>query len=361
MDTFQINPQQFAVLLSSYTISAGVSGLAFVVVADRFDRRRVLLAAFMFFIVGTLACAVAPSHSFLLGARSLTGVFGGIIGSTVMSIVGDLFPQAIRGRAVGIVSMGFSLASILGVPISLLAAHILDWHAPFVLVALIGIGVWVGLYLTLPPVDQHLRLRQNVSLFRSYDFLVDPAAQRALLFVATVVFSHFLVIPFLSPSMITNVGFEEVDLSWIYFFGGLITVVTSPLFGKWSDLYGRGHVYRMAALAFCLPVIGITQLGPTPLPWVLVLTTFFFVCMNGRMVPALAIATSAVPPQVRGSYMSFNTCVVNFTSGSASFVAGQIVQHDSSGQLVNYPLIGLFSCVIGAVSIYLSTRTLAQF
>ena len=89
------------------------------VFADRFDRKKFLLFFYAGFVVGTLLCGVAQSYKFLLVARIVTGVFGGVIGSISFAIIADLFPLSMRGRVMGLVQTSFAGSQIMGIPIGL--------------------------------------------------------------------------------------------------------------------------------------------------------------------------------------------------------------------------------------------------
>src|SRR6201994_5210656 len=103
MATLHITPQQFGWAVSSYAFSAGVSGFLAAGFADRFDRKRLLLFFYCGFMLGTLMCALATTYPFLLMARIVTGLFGGVIGSVALAIATDLFPLEMRGRVMGII------------------------------------------------------------------------------------------------------------------------------------------------------------------------------------------------------------------------------------------------------------------
>src|ERR1700722_8040360 len=62
MPTLHINPQQFGLAVSSYAFSAGASGLMAAGFADRFDRKRLLLFFYFWFILGSLLCALATTY-----------------------------------------------------------------------------------------------------------------------------------------------------------------------------------------------------------------------------------------------------------------------------------------------------------
>ncbi len=66
-----------------------------------------------------LLCALATTYPLLLGARIVTGLFGGVIGSVVLAITTDLFPLQMRGRVMGVISTAFAASQILGLPAGL--------------------------------------------------------------------------------------------------------------------------------------------------------------------------------------------------------------------------------------------------
>ena len=131
MPTLGIEPPQFGLVISAYTFSAGVTGLAAAFFLDRFNRKTALLALYLGFGLGTVACALAPTYLWLMAARVLTGAFGGVLGSLVLAIVGDAVPENRRGQAIGVVMGAFSVASVVGVPLGLFLASQYSWHLPF--------------------------------------------------------------------------------------------------------------------------------------------------------------------------------------------------------------------------------------
>ena len=90
----------------------------------------------------------------------------------------------------------------------------------------------------------------------------------------------------------------------------------------------------------------VTHLGPVPL-WLLILwTTVFFIFVPGRMVPAMAIVTSAVQPRLRGTFLSMNGAVQQLASGGASYLGGALIAADASGHIAGYGMVGYLA--IGA-------------
>ena len=110
---------QFSLIVASYSISAGLAGLLASSIMDRFGRKAAYLGLFAGFLLGTLACGLTREYYTLLGARALTGAFGGILGGLALTIIADVFPEEQRGRATGVLMSAFALASVLGVPAGL--------------------------------------------------------------------------------------------------------------------------------------------------------------------------------------------------------------------------------------------------
>ncbi len=105
------------------------------------------------FLIGTLACGIAPDFVSLLAARPLTGAFGGILGGMAMTIIGDVFPENRRGTATGILMVSFSIASVLGVPIGLTLGQEYGWHIPFLVLAALCVPFFILAARVLPRLE----------------------------------------------------------------------------------------------------------------------------------------------------------------------------------------------------------------
>lgn len=357
MRLFAISPQEFSFLISAYTLAAGVSGFLGTFWLDRVDRKRALLGLYFCFIFGTLACALAPSYTMLAAARLATGAFGGLMTTLVLAIVGDLIPESRRGAAIGIVMASFSVASIVGVPFGLHLANTFSWHAPFFTLVGVGAIVLALVYSFVPSISSHLARvtgEKNPSPLATIRNVAGDANQlRTLVFTFLLTSGHFLIVPFVSPSMVSNVGFTEHDLTWIYLVGGAATMFTSPLIGKLTDRLGRARVYVFGISVSCFAIFLITHLGPSPLAAALACTTLFFISSSGRFIPASAIATSVVPPRRRGTFMSLNSSVQQLSSGISAYVGGAIVLKTADGRLAHYDRVGYLAIACSVLSLFL--------
>ncbi|HEY8270880.1 MAG TPA: MFS transporter [Pseudobdellovibrionaceae bacterium] len=357
MRIFGISPHQFGLLVSSYTFSAGLSGFAAAFFMDKFDRKKNLLFFFIGFSLGTIACSISPNYETLLVARGLTGVFGGVLSSLVMAIVSDAISYERRGSAMGVVMTSFSMASVLGVPLSLYLANVWGWHAPFLILGILSLLLCAVIWQAVPSMKAHLSHQIQEPIHRTITRILHNKNQiNALIFMAAVIFGHFAIIPFMSPSLISNAGLTEAELPLMYMCGGFFTIFTSPFIGRLTDRFGKHRVFFWGALATMIPYFILTHLGPTPLFLVLLYTTIMFMVSGGRMIPASTMVSGTALPQTRGSFMSIVSCVQQLASAAASYIAGIVVTRDSTGHLLNYEMVGYMSIATTLIAIYLSSR-----
>ncbi|MDD5180264.1 MAG: MFS transporter [Gallionellaceae bacterium] len=360
MRSFNLTTGQFGLLVSAYTFTAAVSAILAATVIDRFNRRRVVLVSYAAFIVATALCATAPSYILLLTTRGLAGAFGGVLGAMILTFVGDTIPYARRGHATGIVMSAFSISTVLGVPLSLMFVHqipALGWRAPFLFTAFLGLGFWWLAHAAIPSIPARLADRRiSQALAPVKQVLAQRNHWRAYAFMLLLMLGGFTVIPYIALYSTVNLGFPENYLALMYLAGGACTIFTGRYFGRLADKYGKARVFRIVALLSLLPILAITH---TPaLPWwaLLFITTSFFIFVSGRLVPGMAVVTSAGIPALRGTFMSMNSAVQAAGSALASLIAGYIITRNPQGLIEHYNLVGYLACAATLASVWLVER-----
>lgn len=351
MREFSVGPSAFSTLVAAYGVSAAVSGLVAAGLVDRMEHKRLLLILFGLFALSSLACAMAPSYSLLVAARSLAGVFGGVLSGLVFAISGDLVPEHHRGRAAGIIMTGFSISTVAGVPLSLAVAAELGWRAPFVALTLLAMLLWWAALRWLPRAGAHLEGHAGSDL-GLMPLVRHPDAWPCLLFGFLIPFAGFMLIPFFAIHLTGAVGLTEADLPWVYLCGGFATLFTARLIGWLSDRFGKHQMFRVIAVLAMIPMVWLPLLGPVGLGWTLVCTTSFFILVSGRAVPAMALLTSAMPAYLRGRFMSVNNSGLQLGMGLGSVVTGMVVSIDSRGQLEDFWAASLIAVCVSIFSIW---------
>ncbi len=348
MPYFKISPQQFTLLVAAYTLSAAFSGFIAAFFVDGYDRKKILLIGYIGFLLGTIACGFAPSYHLLLIARLVAGIFGGLIGAQVLSIVSDVFAYGRRGAAMGAVMSSFSIASTIGVPFALYLSNIFSWHAPFLLVGFLGIVLIPFISKYVPAMDTHI-LKKDEDV-RKFDVLKtvwqNPTQRMALLFSGMIMMGHFLIIPFINPYLEFNNGYSKTQTPMVYLVGGIAAFFAANILGKMSDRFGKLKVFTICILLSLPLVIVITMLPPVSFSIVLIFFALWFILATGRGVTAQAMISNVVEPQKRGSFMSFNSSVQQLGTAMAALIAGFVVISGTGGKIFRYEWLGYLSVFI---------------
>jgi predicted MFS family arabinose efflux permease len=361
-----ITPAQFGIVVAAYALSAGAAGLVASFFLDRFDRKWSLFLLFTGFLIGTGGCALAPNFAVLVLFRAVAGAFGGVGAATTLIIVGDVFEDARRGTATGVLMSAFSVASIVGVFAGKSLAELYgSWQAPFAVLAGFAACVLALMLVVLPSLRGHLEHGPRQAWREFLQVISDPGHLSAFALMTALVMSTGFLFPYLPVYLEFNIGVADRDLKWMYVWGGLVTLVTLTVFGRLADRFGKLPVFRVLGLLTAVPILLSTNLTPgLHLAWVLVVTTLFMVVSSGRMVPAMALITASSAPRYRGSFLSVNSSVQQLALAAAAMLGGLILGQSPAGEggaeakgpLTGYNVVGWLAAGVTVLSVFLAGR-----
>lgn len=353
MRALKINPPQFGLIVSSYTIAAGVVGLLASSILDRYGRKSAFLTLYAGFLLGTLCCGLATTYHALLAARVATGAFGGILGGMALAIIGDVVPEYRRGRATGVLMSAFACASVVGVPVGLSLGTAYGWETPFLILAGLGAPILLVAAKAMPPLRDHLKDATRVSPLKKLGETFSRSNHlRAFALTVTMMLGGFAVIPYISVYYVANVGITEEQLPWIYVVGGLLTLFGAPLIGKLADRFGKLRVFRIVASVSAFFMIVLTHLPVSPL-WVATAVSGLLMLSNaGRMVAAMAMITGSVEPARRGGFMSANSAVQHMATGLGAYIGGLLLAESADHRLLHFDWVGWIAVASTLLSIW---------
>jgi predicted MFS family arabinose efflux permease len=203
----------------------------------------------------------------------------------------------------------------------------------------------------------HLERPKRGNVFQQiYLVAKEPNHLIAFAFIALQMMAGFSVIPYLALYMTANIGLPESFITVIYLCGGTATFFSARFIGKMADRYGKARVFKWVALASFVPVLIATHLGPVPWWVALANATIFFVLVSGRMIPGMAMVSSAAAQPIRGTFMSLVSTAQMMSSGLASLVAGLIITRSAGGQIEHYNIVGYLAVASGFAAIWMMQR-----
>lgn len=315
----------------AYTAAAFTSGVIGAKFLDRFDRKRVLLFAMIGLALGTIMGGLAVGLGSMICARVVAGLFGGPATATSLAIVADVVPVERRGRAMAVVMAGFSVASVIGLPLGLMLARHGSWRTPFFVIGGLVMIVFVLVASWMPALRGHLERerRQTPAL--------EMLARREILFgLATtgcVMFSVFSIVPHIPTYLINNLKFPRDHYELLYLAGGVVSFGVLQVAGRWVDRHGSLPVIIAGTLVALTSIA--TGFVHEP-PYVPVVVSFVLFMASGslRGVAQSTLATRLPAPNERAQFMSLQSAVQHAAATLGSFVTASIMVTDPATKAV---------------------------
>lgn len=330
-------------LAGGATLAAAFSAAVAAPWLDRLPRTSalVVLLCLRFALLGS--CALADNALQLILLFILSGLATGPLGALLIAAVLDMVEPAQRGRKLAYVSMGYSLAAILAVPLALEVAIRAGWQAPFLLFAGLGLLCALLCRLSFPASRPRPGVRGNL-----LDLLRSPLCLVCMLVVGLQTAGHFLLVPHLSQFFQFNLRFARDEMGLLYLCGGLASLALLHLGGRWMD---RGHAATVALLASGGLAL-ITLLGfaiPLGLPVYLVFTLFMGLAAV-RTSSTLTIASGVPRLEQRAGFMALLGTVGNIAAGGASLASARYLQSAPDDSLIGFDVLAWIYVLFGLLA-----------
>jgi len=249
-----VNIAAAGLLISGYALSVAVGAPLLTIATRSLPRKTVLLALMAIFTLGNLACALAPSYSWLMAARVITALAHGTFFGVGSVVATGLVPPHRRASAIAIMFTGLTAATLLGVPAGAwLGAHF-GWRATFWAVTVIGVLAFAVIAVFVPRARGEDSDAASATPLR--DELAVLARPQVLRGLATTVFGFagvFTVFTYIQPLLMRVSGVPESVVSPILLVLGGGLAIGNLLGGRLADRAPmRALLATLAALALVL-------------------------------------------------------------------------------------------------------------
>ncbi len=325
-DYFQASDSQLQLTLTLYTLGSAISLLVAGPLTDRFGRRPVLLSGLLLYGVATVACALADSLSVLIIARlfqALGGCCTTVIGRV---IVRDYFDRYEQARLLGLISMAMAVSPMAAPVLGSLMLPFINWRGLFVLLAVIGAGLYLVVYRRLPETrPPEVAAAPPSNLMRLYaQLLRDRYFLRYSLAIGCVYSTYF---PFIAESSaLLQRGFHLTATGYAWVFAATISgyMLGANLFRR---LVRRFEPDRLIASAIGLNVLGSLMLAATttalPGEWLAIVIPMVVIMVSvGMVIPACQLAVLQPYGAIAGTASGLFFFTQMFLTALSSWVTG---------------------------------------
>jgi predicted MFS family arabinose efflux permease len=291
-----------------------------------FDRRRLLALALLWFAIGHALCALMPSYAALWPVRALTMLAAAVFTPQAAAAIGFMAAPHERGRAITFIFVGWSVASVLGLPMAAWLGETFGWRVAFLAIAGLALIAAAWVFGVIPngvrPAALSLHAWRNV--------LTNPVLMAMVAVTALFGAAQFTVFSYLAPyfRLRLNASTEQITLLLMWFgaFGLIGNVVLTRVIDRVGPNLAVTVTMSLIATSMLLwPLgVGLASMALVLVPWALGLFS-----SNSTQQARLSIAAPALAPAL----MALNTSAIYLGQAAGAATGGWLIAHGGFGPL----------------------------
>lgn len=297
--SLHVSIPQAGLLITAAAIVMGVGAPLFATLVAGWDRRRLLTLSLLWYALFMGISALAPSYGWLLPLRVLAVIPPAIFTPQAAACIGLLVPDAQRGKAITFVFLGWSVASVLGMPLSAWIGGLFGWRWAFGLVAVLALVVSGWVWRAMPDGVRPAALSRQAWA----QALGSPVLMMAVGVTLLSSFGQFTLFSYFAPYHQQVLGLSAGQLALLFLWFGAFGLTGNVLVSRRIDRLGPPRAVFITLGGMALSLL-IWPLGAQAL-WLqaLVLVPWALGCFSANsaqqarlvhMAPALAPATVAL-------------------------------------------------------------------
>ena len=298
--------------------------------ANRWRRHHVLLWLMVIFLVGNTWSALATNFTSLLLSRILTATVAGAIISLVLVMASFVAPREKRASLVSWVFAGFSIASVIGIPIGTIISTTFSWHDSFWMVTVITVLAFAFLLWLVPKDTPQVKS----SLGKQFVLFKDSRVILGVIFVVSICAADYTIYTYIRPLITNEMGFNNTWLNWLLFAMGVFFIFGNKFGGVLAD---RGGVHRLP-LIYGIMFVLYVAFGPLlSFKWLAILVVgllcITFSCYGSSTQLMFLDIAEKEYPQSLDLASSLNSIFANIGISLGSFTASQAMHFTTMNHL----------------------------
>lgn len=275
-----VGPGTVGYAISVYAAVVAVASPVVSVLFGKVPQQRVMAAGLVLIAIGTFLAAAADTFAVFTAGRVIAAFGGAALVPTAIAAAPVLVPAEVRGRAIALVGMGFTLAMAIGSPIGTALAAVGDWRLPLAALAGLATVLAPALLFVLREVPDAagVSLRDRAAIMRNRHIVFAIAASLLMMLAFNMVYIFSAVLTH------DATGGDSSRLALLLLVYGMAGIVGNFLGGRLSDRVGSRRTLQIVLVVQCAAFLTLI-----PAHGSMVATAIIFAC-SGVAGPAASVA-----------------------------------------------------------------------
>lgn len=250
-DSLQISTATAGQLISAAALVMCLGAPLLAAVVAGWDRRRLLALSMAWYGLLHLACITATSFAVLLPLRALAVISPAIFTPQAAACVGLLVPAEQRGRAITFVFLGWSIASVLGLPMGAYVGGTLGWRAAFALVGVMSLVSALWVWRSMPDGVKPPALSRAAW----GETLRSPALMLCVLVTVLYSAGQFVVLSYMAPYFHAKVGITPGELGLLFMVFGIFGFIGNMVMSRYIDRIGASRAVMAGVIGMAITML----------------------------------------------------------------------------------------------------------
>lgn len=225
-------------LVSVFALSFAIGTPVMTAICSRFSKYPLMLTLIGVFIAGNVFTALSESYALLLLSRMVTAVVTGVLIALAMTVAGSTIPAEKRGKVISLIFAGFTVASVVGVPLGTAIGQWGGWQMAFWFTSVLGVVSLIASSATIP---KGLKGSQS-TLQKQIGLVTHSRIVIAFFIPALSIAATYTVYTYLTPLLQNVLAVPARYLSLVFMLYGVVSVFSTLLGGKIATANGMGRL-----------------------------------------------------------------------------------------------------------------------
>ena len=313
-----------------------------------FDRRRLLTWALIWYAAGHALCAAMPSYAALWPVRALTMLGAALFSPQAAAAIGFMAPPEQRGRSITFIFLGWSLASVLGIPFAAWLGETQGWRMAFGAVAALAALAAIAVFATVPDGVKPAAISRRAWK----DLFSHPVLMAMVAVTAIQSAGQFALFSYLAPYYKRVLAATPGEITLLFAWFGAFGLIGNVLLSRFID---RTGTHRAVAFTLTLVAIGLAlwPLATSLLSTALVLVPWALGCFASNSAQQARLGVSA--PALASALMALNTSAMYFGQAAGASGGGWLLDHGGYAPLAWLGLLAVLGAI--ALSLWVGRQT----
>lgn len=334
-------------LITVFSIVFAISGPLLLTATSKFERKKLLLIALIFFFIGTLISFWGPNYFVLMLSRVVSAASGSLIIVLALTL-----SVKVVARAIGLVSMGISSAIVIGIPIGVIISDLWSWRIVFLIAAILTIFsfIVIMLYIERTPADRIITLKEQWRAVKQ----IKIASAHIMMMLA--IGGHYIIYAYLTPYLEQFFNLNAAAISAIYFVFGFSAIAGGYVGGLLADKINprRAIIVIISTFFVTLICISLTQNSF----YIFIPLMILWGCMSWAISPPQQAYLIATDPKTGDIQQSIHNSALQVGIAGGSAIGGLLINYTNSAAVNTWVASGVMLIAL-CLAIFSITRKTA--